>query len=177
MVMDIKSNLHRNFQLLLVIGLILFLFAMTSCGGPKETTKAPTASESKTPSTKVSSNIPSLDNFLDEFENATLSHNSVTILTYLDKAYKKEQLDVYCNKNTDSFLNKFYSNNQISDGKSTIQYRSITKISRLKFQFQNQYYIVSYRIEAGIKQIEVNFTVFSQLEKGALSYKIYGPVG
>lgn len=177
MVMDIQTNSKKYFQLILAIGLLLFLFAMTSCGGSKATSKSTETSQASVPVNKVSSNIPAMDAFLDAFEEATLAHNSVSILDFLNKGYKKDQLDGFCNKNTDSFLNKFYSNNQVENGKPLIPYKSITKITRVKFYFQNNYQLVTYKIEAGNKQVEIQLTVFSQLEKGELKFSLYGPVG
>lgn len=187
MVMEIKSDSIKYVQLIIVLALATLLFAITSCSGTK--TAAKTSNESKTRSvptaeskpilagSKLSSNIASLDLFLDGFESATLTHNPSNILTYLDKAYKKEQWETYLDKNTDSFFNKFYSNNQMVKGKPAIDYKTISKITRLKFNYQVSYTIVTYLVEAEGKKIELDLTVFSKLEKGELKYSIYGPIG
>lgn len=177
MVMEIKSDSFKFLQIIIVVFLIALLFGITSCGDTKALAKSEKTATPVPQTKKISSNIQTLDVFLDGFETATMSHNPSNILAYLDKAYKKEQWETYLNKNTDSFLNKFYSNNQLSEGKSTIQYKSISSITRTKFNYQNSYMIVTYVVEAGDKRVELELTVFSRLNKGELTYTIYGPIG
>lgn len=177
MVMEIKSDNFKYLQPLILLFLTALLFAITSCGNTKTVAKAEQTAAPVPQVNKISSNIKTLDVFLDGFEAATMSHNPSNILGYLDKAYKKEQWENYLNKNTDSFLNKFYSNNQLTDGSPTIQYKSISKITRTKFNYQNAYMIVTYIVEAGNRRVEMDLTVFSRLNKGELTYTIYGPIG
>ncbi|MCC6818266.1 MAG: hypothetical protein IT245_05205 [Bacteroidia bacterium] len=154
----------------------LFLFA---CGGTKSTSSNNTdnVQEQVSNVNQLSSGIESLDEFLSDFESATLAHNSTTIFTFLDKDYKKEQWGILLKNNTDTFLCKFYSNNLTENNQPKIDYKKITRIVRKSFFMNSSYILVNYSIGQGNISVDLQLTVFSKLDKGVLRYSIYGPIG
>lgn len=146
--------------------------------------KSTTAVASKTTTTTVdttvkqtSTNISGLDDFLASFEKATLSHNSSEILRCLDKDYKKEQYEKLLKNHTDSFLNKFYSDNQTKGDGFKIPYKKITKLTRMGTVLMSGYFTVNYKVEASNDVVMLSLAIITKLEKGVVRYALYGPVG
>lgn len=159
---------------------ILISFLVTillGCGGPKASADQTTGMVSEAPESPVSSGIESLDEFLDDFEKATLEHNASTLFNFFDKEYKTEQWDKLLNKNTDTFLSKFFSNNEVEIEKPRIDYKQITGIVRKSFVMNGSYVLVNYTVMQGKINVSLQITVFNKLEKGVLRYSIYGPIG
>jgi hypothetical protein len=124
-----------------------------------------------------STGVESLDQFLSGFESTVLSHNSAQVLNYLDKDYKKEQYEKQMKFNVDSFMNAFFSNNQLLQGTYKIGFKNITKLTRTDSKMLAGYYTVTYTIMAGKLSETLVLTVFTRLDKGVLKHSIYGPVG
>lgn len=124
-----------------------------------------------------STGVESLDQFLSGFESAVLSHNAAQVLNYLDKDYKKDQYEKQMKFNADSFMNAFFSNNQLVQGTYKIGFKNITKIIRTDSKMLAGYYTVTYTIMAGKLSETLALTVFTRLDKGVLKHAIYGPVG
>lgn len=126
---------------------------------------------------QTSTGVSSLDQFLTDFETAVQQQSTSTILNFLDKDYKKEQYEKQMKSNTDSFLNRFFSNNQMKANAYTIVFRNITKITRLDAKMVGAYYIVNYKIETKDASILLPLTVFTRMEGTVIKYALYGPVG
>ncbi len=162
-----------------VLGVMAIALNACKSKGSATSTSASTA-QTTTVDTSVkqtSTNISELDDFLASFEKATLSHNSSEILRHLDKDYKKEQYEKLLKNNTDSFLNKFYSDNQTKGDGFKIPFKKITKITRLGTTLMSGYFTVNYKVEAGSDAVTLTLAIITKLDKGVVRYALYGPVG
>lgn len=157
-----------------------FVLTVSSCGSakttvetPAVTVKADTAGTAK----QLTTGFASLDDFLTGFENATLSHNSSLILGFLNKEYKEEQYEKLLKRHTDSFLNKFYSDNKVTKDGYVINYKKITGIKRGATSMVSGYWTVNYVISMGKENVDVTYTVMTRYTYGTMRFSLYGPVG
>lgn len=150
-----------------------------ACKTPATNTAATNTSTAtkETSVPQASTGISSLNQFLSDFESSVLQHNTSTILNFLDKDYKKVQYEQQMKSNTDSFLNRFFSNNEIKGNAYTIVFKNITKITRIESKLVSGYYTVTYKVSTKDATVTLPLTVFTRLEGTEVKYALYGPVG
>lgn len=159
----------------LVVLVVLQQACKTPATNTATTNTSTTAKEtSAAPST---TGVNSLDQFLSDFESMVLQHNTSTILNFLDKDYKKEQYEKQMKSNTDSFLNRFFSNNEMKGNAYTIVFKNIVKITRIESKFVSGYYTVTYKVSTKDATVTLPLMVFTRLEGTEVKYAFYGPVG
>ncbi len=159
--------------------LVALTFMQQACKAPATNTAVISASANtkETSVTQASTGVSSLDLFLSNFESSVLQHNTSTILNFLDKDYKKEQYEKQMKSNVDSFLNRFFSNNEMKGKAYTIVFNNITKITRIESKLVSGYYTVTYKVSTKDATVTLPLTVFTRLEGTEVKYALYGPVG
>lgn len=119
--------------------------------------------------------------FLDEFEQAVLSHDKGRMLELMDKRYRAEQHDDFLEGQTDQFLNEFFDG-KTPDGRwGHITFSNISRIERLSLEPAERghssglpAFVVSYRVEADGVVVIVSWNV---TESPWDRYGLYGAVG
>lgn len=158
----------------------LLAVAILSCKAKPKTNVENDTKALQTPAAPVS-NLSGVDlnKFLANFETATLSHDPVQIMQFLNEDYVSEQHDKFLKKNTTLFFDEFYSGGEVNaSGHPKIEYSKIISIVKGNTSIvSGKFLTVSYKVSSSTATVNVVWTIMSALGKDSkVKYGLYGKI-
>ena len=171
-----KLNISNTKYLILLITVTIL-----SCKAkPKEAAAVSDTKALQTPMPPVS-NVSGVDLniFLTNFEAATLSHDPVQIMQFMNEDYVTEQHDKFLKKNTTRFFDEFYSGGEVNaSGQPKIEYAKIVSMVKGKTSIvSGKFLTINYKVSTATESVNVVWTIMSALGKDSkVKYGLYGKV-
>jgi hypothetical protein len=163
-----------------LLSLFFTVLVLASCSSSKKSANTIPVLQVDTSDIAVDSENPvnnDIDFFLKRFEAAAASHNSKRIMSFMDKNYITMMHDEQMGKNTDEFLNKFFSGTGVKSlAPIAIDYKKIRQIKQLESKVFQGYYVLEYRVETDKETVQVNWTLMIAFDNGRNVYGLYGPM-
>lgn len=159
---------------------LILAVTMLSCKAKPKAAAVNDAKALNTPTQPVS-NVSGVDLnvFLANFETATLSHDPVQIMQFMNEDYVIEQHDNFLKKNTTKFFDEFYSGGEVNaSGQPKIEYTKIVSLVKGTTSLvSGKFLTVSYKVSTATESVNVVWTIMSALGKDSkVRYGLYGKI-
>jgi len=119
-----------------------------------------------------------LSAFLNSFEQSVTLHDSNKLLSYMDKAYKKEQHDEMLEGRTEQFLNEFFSGTNVDgSGFVLVKFSLIRGIYFTSIQQNETGYSVYYTVKTKDVTVDCNWEISVTKTEDGTVYGFVGAVG
>lgn len=170
-----KLNISNPKFLILIVTVTIL-----SCKAKPKAAVVNDTKELQTPTQPVS-NVSGVDLniFLANFEAATLSHDPVQIMQFMNEDYVTEQHDKFLKKNTTKFFDEFYSGGEVNaSGQPKIDYTKITSMVKGKTSLvSGKFLTITYKVSTSTESVNVVWTIMSALGKDSkVRYGLYGKI-
>lgn len=129
---------------------------------------------------KVSEIPEDLQQFLETFTSAVVSHNRDAVMNLLDVDYKKEQHDAFLKGNTQQFLDKFFCGYDPTDGETyeCMKFKEVSKLELSNVIPDIELYIVMFYVTDSDSTVEVTWIVSAKPDaNGVIQYGMIGTYG
>lgn len=147
------------------IHLLFILFILASCSIEKSSSTKP-------------QDGGTIEQFVSDFEKATLSRDANQIMLFMENGYVKEQHDQFLEGRTDQFLNEFFCGNNVSSNAfECAKYQKIDAVENVSVVKKENWYDYTFKIKVGAQWILVKQTIVERPSKYSKEYGLVGTSG